>query len=89
VIFHQSAFSSKRLFIKAPFHQMAFSSNTQISCSFQNCNQNFCRTSTSKVIDDLVRVTLYPITNNPPIWSYGGSSQAGLASGWPDEGERE
>jgi hypothetical protein len=26
VPFHQSAFSSKRLFIKAPFHQSAFSS---------------------------------------------------------------
>jgi hypothetical protein len=32
--FHQSAFSSKRLFIKAPFHQNAFSSNQHEVCPF-------------------------------------------------------
>ncbi len=62
------------LFIEAPFHRKGFSSNglfikCTISSSFQNCKQNFCSTSASKVIDDLVRVTLKPITNSPPIWS--------------------
>jgi hypothetical protein len=51
-VFWWSAFSSKHLFIEAAFHRMAFSS------SFQNCKQNFCSTSTSKVNDDLVGVTL-------------------------------
>jgi hypothetical protein len=45
------------LFIKAPFHRSGFSSNglfikCTISSNFQNCKQNFCSTSTSKVIDD-------------------------------------
>jgi hypothetical protein len=63
------------LSIKAAFHRMSFSSNGRhfIECTnssnFQNCKQNFCSTSTSKVINDLVRVTLQPITNNTPIWS--------------------
>jgi hypothetical protein len=62
------------LFIKVPFHQNGFSSNglfieCTIVSSFQNCKQNFCSTSASKVIDDLVRVTLKPITNSQPIWS--------------------
>jgi hypothetical protein len=51
------------LFIEAPFHRSGFSSNNlfiecTISCNFQNCKQNFCSASTSKVIDDLVRVTI-------------------------------
>jgi hypothetical protein len=29
-----------------------------IVSNFQNCKQNFCSTSTTKVIDDLVRVTI-------------------------------
>ena len=42
-----------------PSHRSGFSSNgffieCKVSSSFQNCKQNFCSTSTSKVIDDLV-----------------------------------
>ncbi len=58
-----SGFSSKQVFIETGFHRNGFSSNgffieCTISSSFQNCKLNFCSTSTSKVIDDLVRVTL-------------------------------
>jgi hypothetical protein len=47
------------LFIEGPFHQSGFSSNGfKVKCTivsnFQNCMQNFCSTSTSKIIDDLV-----------------------------------
>jgi hypothetical protein len=53
----------KCLFIKAPFHQNGFSWNGlfieyTIVSNFQNCKQNFCSTSASKLIDDLVGVTL-------------------------------
>jgi hypothetical protein len=47
VPFHQNGFSSNGLFIKS----------TTVS-NFQNCKQNFCSTSASKVIDDLGGVTL-------------------------------
>ncbi len=47
VAFLQSAFSSKRLYIECT-----------IVFNFQNCKQNFCSTYASKVIDDLVGVTL-------------------------------
>jgi hypothetical protein len=55
--------SSGVLFIKAPFHQNGIPSNglfieCTIVSNFQNCEQNFCSTSASKVIDDLVGVTL-------------------------------
>jgi hypothetical protein len=52
------------IFDEAAFHQSRFSSNGRhfiectISLNFQNCKQNLCSTSTSKVINDLVRVTL-------------------------------
>jgi hypothetical protein len=45
--FHRNGFSTNGLFIECT-----------ISSSFQNCKQNLCSTSTSKVIDDLVGVTL-------------------------------
>jgi hypothetical protein len=49
------------LFIEAPFHRNGFSLNglfieCKIISNFQNCKQNFCSTSASKVIDDLVGV---------------------------------
>jgi hypothetical protein len=52
--FHRSAFSSKWLFIEWLFIKWHFIECTISSC-FQNCKQIFCRTSASKVIDDLVR----------------------------------
>jgi hypothetical protein len=55
-----SGFSLKWLFIKAAFHQMAFSSNAQFHLVFKTVSR--------------ISVAL---------------RQAGLASGWPDEGERE
>jgi hypothetical protein len=54
-----AAYENKILFIEAPFQWSGFSSNglfigCTIVCNFQNCKQNFCSTSASKVIDDLV-----------------------------------
>ncbi len=58
-------------FIKAAFHRSGFSSSgffieSTISSSFQNCKQNVCSTSTSKVIDDFVGVTL----SNPSLTTH-------------------